>query len=135
MVNFKNKKVSAKEIFNSFSEDVLELDSKEGLALLNGTQFMSAHATYAFLKLESLFNWTHKIVALSLDAYNCRLSPFDPKPHSVRPHKGQIECAKKILDYLSDSDLVKVNEKDVQDPILLDVFTSTWSKFRCFKRV
>ena len=125
MVNFKNKKVSAKEIFNSFSEDILELDSKEGLALLNGTQFMSAHATYAFLKLESLFNWTHKIAALSLDAYNCRLSPFDPKPHSVRPHKGQIECAEKILNYLSNSDLVKVNEKDVQDPY----------SFRCIPQV
>ncbi len=112
-------------ISNSFSEDVLELDSKEGLALLNGTQFMSAHATYAFLKLESLFNWTHKIAALSLDAYNCRLSPFDPKPHSVRPHKGQIECAEKILNYLSTSDLVKVNEKDVQDPY----------SFRCIPQV
>ena len=125
MVNFKNKKVSAKEIFNSFSEDVLELDSKEGLALLNGTQFMSAHATYAFLKLESLFNWSHKIAALSIDAYNCRLSPFNPKPHIVRPHKGQIECAKIILDYLSNSDLVNVNEKDVQDPY----------SFRCIPQV
>lgn len=125
MVNFKNKKVSAKEIFNSFSEDVLELDSKEGLALLNGTQFMSAYAAYAFLKLESLFNWTHKIAALSLDAYNCRLSPFDPKPNSLRPHKGQIECAEKILNYLSTSNLVKVNEKDVQDPY----------SFRCIPQV
>ena len=125
MVNFKNTKVRAKEIFDSFSEDILELDSKEGLALLNGTQFMSAHATHAFLKLESLFSWTHKIAALSLDAYNCRLSPFDPKPHRVRPHKGQIECAKIIFDYLKRSELVNVDDKAVQDPY----------SFRCIPQV
>jgi len=125
MVNFKNTKVRAKEIFDSFSEDILELDSKEGLALLNGTQFMSAHATHAFLKLESLFSWTHKIAALSLDAYNCRLSPFDPKPHRVRPHKGQIECAKIIFDYLKRSELVNVDDKSVQDPY----------SFRCIPQV
>lgn len=125
MVNFKNTKVRAKEIFDSFSEDILELDSKEGLALLNGTQFMSAHATHAFLKLELLFSWTHKIAALSLDAYNCRLSPFDPKPHRVRPHKGQIECAKIIFDYLKRSELVNVDDKSVQDPY----------SFRCIPQV
>lgn len=125
MVNFKNNKVSAKDVFNSFSEDILELESKEGLALLNGTQFMTAHAIHAFLKLESLFNWADKIAALSLDAYNCKLSPFDPKTHILRPHKGQIKCAEIILDYLSKSDLAKLNKTDVQDPY----------SFRCIPQV
>ena len=61
---------------------------------------MSAYATYSFLKLNSLFEWIHKISALSLDVFNCRLSPFDPKAHSVRAFKGQTVCSQKILSLL-----------------------------------
>ena len=124
-VNFKGSKVASKEVFDSFGETVLELDSKEGLALLNGTQFMSAHATYAFLKLDSLFKWIHKISALSIDAFNCRLSPFDSKPHALRGFKGQSYCAQQILDLLNESDLLKIDNKSVQDPY----------SFRCIPQV
>ena len=125
MVYYKNNKLKAKNLLKELSRDVIELESKEGLALINGTQFMSAHATYAYLKLESLFQWSFKIAAISLDAFNCRLSPFDPKPHNVRTHPGQIESAKIIRDLLKDSDLNDVKNKPVQDPY----------SFRCIPQV
>ena len=124
-VNFKGTKSASKDVFESFGESTLELDSKEGLALLNGTQFMSAHATYAYLKLDSLFNWIHKISALSIDAFNCRLSPFDSKPHLLRGFKGQSLCAQQILEKLDKSDLHQIHGKSVQDPY----------SFRCIPQV
>ena len=124
-VNFKGSKSASKDVFESFGESTLELDSKEGLALLNGTQFMSAHATYAYLKLDSLFNWIHKISALSIDAFNCRLSPFDSKPHLLRGFKGQSLCSQQILEKLDKSDLHQIRGKSVQDPY----------SFRCIPQV
>ena len=124
-VNFKGSKSASKDVFESFGESTLELDSKEGLALLNGTQFMSAHATYSYLKLDSLFNWIHKISALSIDAFNCRLSPFDSKPHLLRGFKGQSLCAQQILEKLDKSDLHQIHGKSVQDPY----------SFRCIPQV
>jgi histidine ammonia-lyase len=124
-VNFKGSKSASKDVFESFGESTLELDSKEGLALLNGTQFMSAHATYSYLKLDSLFNWIHKISALSIDVFNCRLSPFDSKPHLLRGFKGQSQCAQQILEILDKSDLHQIHGKSVQDPY----------SFRCIPQV
>ena len=122
-VNFKGSKRSSKDVFESFGESTLELDSKEGLALLNGTQFMSAHATYAYLKLDSLFNWIHKISALSIDAFNCRLSPFDSKPHLLRGFKGQSLCAQQILEKLDKKVIyTKFMVSLFKIPILLDAF-------------
>ena len=124
-VNYKGSKRASKDVFDSFGESILELDSKEGLALLNGTQFMSAHATYAYLKLNSLFSWIHKISALSIDAFNCRLSPFDSKPHLLRGFKGQSQCAQQILEILDNSDLYQIHGKSIQDPY----------SFRCIPQV
>jgi histidine ammonia-lyase len=125
MVYYQNKKVKSSELLRNLNQEIIELDSKEGLALLNGTQFMAAHATHSYLKLESLFEWSNKIAALSLDAFNCRLSPFDPKPHQLRLYPGQKYCASKISKFLMDSDLVGVKEKSVQDPY----------SFRCIPQV
>jgi len=125
MVYYQNKKVKSSELLRNLNQEIIELDSKEGLALLNGTQFMAAHATHAYLKLESLFEWSNKIAALSLDAFNCRLSPFDPKPHQLRLHPGQKYCASIISKFLMESDLVGVKEKSVQDPY----------SFRCIPQV
>ena len=125
MVYYQNKKVKSNELLRNLNQEIIELDSKEGLALLNGTQFMAAHATHSYLKLESLFEWSNKIAALSLDAFNCRLSPFDPKPHQLRLYPGQKYCASKISKFLMDSDLVGVKEKSVQDPY----------SFRCIPQV
>ena len=81
----------------------IKLQSKEGLALLNGTQFMSAHAVWSLIQAERLSDWADKIGAMSLDAYDGRIEPFFPQVHDVRAHKGQIETAENFRKLLEGS--------------------------------
>jgi histidine ammonia-lyase len=83
-------KKPAAEVLKMHSWAPLVLQSKEGLALLNGTQFMSAHGIYVILKAMKLSKWADTITALSLDAYDGRIDPFYAQLHTIRPHKGQI---------------------------------------------
>ncbi len=124
-VSYNNKLISAEQIHIDLKIDPILLETKEGLALLNGTQFMSAYAVHASLYVSRLFDHSTKISALSLDAYNCQLSPFNPELHALRPYHGQQYISAEILKLLSDSDLVTVKDKDVQDPY----------SFRCIPQV
>ncbi|MEC7084245.1 MAG: histidine ammonia-lyase [Bacteroidota bacterium] len=124
-VSYNNKLISAEQIHIDLKIDPISLETKEGLALLNGTQFMSAYAVHAALDVSRLFDHSTKISALSLDAYNCQLSPFNPELHALRPYHGQQYISAEILKLLSKSDLVKVKDKDVQDPY----------SFRCIPQV
>ena len=124
-VSYNNKLISAEQIHIDLKIDPILLETKEGLALLNGTQFMSAYAVHAALDVSRLFDHSTKISALSLDAYNCQLSPFNPQLHALRPYHGQQYISAEILKLLSESDLVKVKDKDVQDPY----------SFRCIPQV
>ena len=124
-VSYNNKLISAEQIHIDLKIDPILLETKEGLALLNGTQFMSAYAVPAALDVSRLFDHSTKISALSLDAYNCQLSPFNPELHALRPYHGQQYISAEILKLLSESDLVKVKDKDVQDPY----------SFRCIPQV
>ena len=67
----------------------IALKSKEGLALINGTQFMSAYGVYCLIKANQLLTKTDFIASISIDAFDCRLEPLHLL-HDVRPHKGQI---------------------------------------------
>ena len=124
-VSYNNKLISAEQIHIDLKIDPILLETKEGLALLNGTQFMSAYAVHAALDVSRLFDHSTKISALSLDAYNCQLGPFNPELHALRPYHGQQYISAEILKLLSESDLVKVKDKDVQDPY----------SFRCIPQV
>ena len=93
----------------------ITLKSKEGLALINGTQFMSAYGVYCLIKANQLLNKTDFIASVSIDAFDCRLEPFHHLLHDVRPHKGQIATAKKILENLADSEIAKQHKVQVQD--------------------
>ena len=124
-VSYNNKLISAEQIHIDLKIDPILLETKEGLALLNGTQFMSAYAVHAALNVSRLFDHSTKISALSLDAYNCQLSPFNPELHALRPYHGQQYISAEILKLLSESDIVKVKDKDVQDPY----------SFRCIPQV
>ena len=124
-VSYNNKLISAEQIHIDLKIDPILLETKEGLALLNGTQFMSAYAVHAALDVSRLFDHSTKISALSLDAYNCQLSPFNPELHALRPYHGQQYISAEILKLLSESDIVKVKDKDVQDPY----------SFRCIPQV
>lgn len=103
----------------------IKLKSKEGLALLNGTQFMVAYGVHALLKSHKLSYLADVIGAISIDAFNCNLSPFDTLVHYVRPHRGQIRTAERIQTFLADSEIAETEKVNVQDPY----------SFRCIPQV
>lgn len=116
---------SAGDVLKSHGLKPLKLKSKEGLALLNGTQFMSGHLTNAVIRLSKLFDLADLIAAVSLDAFSCRLEPFNELLHKIRPHNGQLSTAKKILENLKGSEIASLSKKQVQDPY----------SFRCIPQV
>lgn len=124
-VYFEGKKKPAAEVLKTFGWEALELQSKEGLALLNGTQFMSAYGVYSLLKAAHLSAIADKIAAVSADAFDCRVEPFNELIHIVRPHKGQLQTAKNMLSFLRESALANQQKVQVQDPY----------SFRCIPQV
>ena len=113
------------EVAAEFGWQPITLQSKEGLARLNGTQFMSAHAVWSVLKSKRLSKWADYIGAISLDAYDGRIEPFFALTHQLRPHKGQIETGERFLHLLEGSELIKRDKVHVQDPY----------SFRCIPQV
>ena len=103
----------------------ITLQSKEGLALLNGTQFMGAHGVLALIRIKHLSRWADTIAALSLEGFDGRIDPFHPNIQSVRPHAGQTETAANIRTLLAGSELIAQPKKHVQDPY----------SFRCVPQV
>lgn len=94
----------------------LQLAAKEGLALLNGTQFSAGYGVWCLLKAKRLLRWANTVAALSLDAFDCRLEPFDAKLHTIRPHQGQQQTAKMIRYLLKNSEIAAQPKNAVQDP-------------------
>ncbi len=105
--------------------DPVELQPKEGLALLNGTQFMGAYGVWCLLHATHLYEWANLIGALSLDAFDGRIEPFHPMIHEIRPHPGQIDSAQSVANYLKGSQLINRQKVQVQDPY----------SFRCIPQV
>ena len=103
----------------------LALSSKEGLALLNGTQFMSAHAVWAVYRAKKLLASANRIAAMSLDAFDGRIEPFGPQVNAVRHHAGQIAVAADFRGLLAGSQLIEHHKEHVQDPY----------SFRCIPQV
>ncbi|WP_075589729.1 histidine ammonia-lyase [Labilibacter marinus] len=124
-VYYKGKKVSAQSMLKQEGWHPIKLEAKEGLALLNGTQFMSSHAIYTLLKAFQLSKYADVIAALSIDAFNGRLDPFKEQLHTIRPHAGQIETARNICSLLKGSEIISQENKQVQDPY----------SFRCVPQV
>ncbi len=124
-VLYKGKVRPSAEVAAEFGWQPVTLQSKEGLALLNGTQFMGAHAVWCLLKSRRLSKWADYIGALSLDAYDGRIEPFLALTHQLRPHKGQIETGERFLHLLEGSELIKRDKVHVQDPY----------SFRCIPQV
>ncbi|MEK6451068.1 MULTISPECIES: histidine ammonia-lyase [unclassified Myroides] len=103
----------------------ITMKSKEGLALLNGTQFMSAYGCYVMIKSKRLSYLADVIGAVSLEGFDGRIEPFNELIHFVRPHKGQIETAQFFNEMLDGSELIKRPKEHVQDPY----------SFRCIPQV
>ena len=95
-MNLDYEMMDAADVLKKNNLTPIKLKSKEGLALINGTQFMSAYGVYLLLNASRLINWANIIAAISLDAFDGRIEPFSDELHAIRPHAGQVACAKKI---------------------------------------
>lgn len=124
-VEFEGEVMTGAAVLEKKGWKPIHLASKEGLALLNGTQNMSSFAVWGLLQAMKLSDWADKIAVMSLDAYEGRPEPFTPAVHAVRPHKGQIDTAARIKQLLEGSELIKQPKTYVQDPY----------SFRCVPQV
>ncbi|MCH5240120.1 MAG: histidine ammonia-lyase [Muribaculaceae bacterium] len=124
-VIFEGKKFSGKEILSIFHWEPVKLESKEGLALLNGTQFMTANGIKALIDGWHLVNCFDLFGAMSLEAYDGRIEPFWECIQNVRPHPGQIETGRIFRKILEGSEIIKREKEHVQDPY----------SFRCIPQV
>lgn len=118
-VNHNGKRYTGAAINHQFNWEAISLHSKEGLALLNGTQFMSAYASHLLIRIQNISDWADFIGASSLDAFDGRIEPFDASVHQVRPHAGQIATAQNILRHLEGSEIAAGKKVQVQDPYCL----------------
>ena len=117
--------ISGKNLLKKFNWEEIQLQSKEGLALLNGTQFMSAYGVWSCLQAKQLAENADSITAIAIDAFNCRLDPFHQLIHELRPHAGQLATAQNILNKLAGSEIASQEKVQVQDPY----------SFRCVPQV
>ncbi len=124
-VQYNGNSHNTEELFPHFKWNALQLQSKEGLALLNGTQFMSAYAVHILIRTNKLLQWCDFIAAISCDAFDCKTEPFHHLLHEARPHAGQIQTAKNMMQLLRGSSIAVQHKAQVQDPY----------SFRCIPQV
>lgn len=115
----------SKKVLDTMGWEPIVLQSKEGLALLNGTQFMSSYGSYIVLKAMKYAYFADVISAISLEGFDGRIEPFDELIHMVRPHKGQILTARRMKELLVGSQIIAQPKVHVQDPY----------SFRCIPQV
>lgn len=124
-VYFKGEKMAASNALKALGWEPISLQSKEGLALINGTQFMSSYGLYNLVQADRLMKWANIIAAISHDAFDCSMDPLNENIHRVRPHEGQVNTAAIIKDLLKNSGIASQTKKQVQDPY----------SFRCIPQV
>lgn len=124
-VYYKGEKIPSGQALKSAGLDTISLSSKEGLALLNGTQFMSSYGTWLVMHAQKLSLWADIIAAASIDAFDGRIDPFHHLIQEIRPHNGQITTARIIRETLAGSEIIAGKKEHVQDPY----------SFRCVPQV
>lgn len=124
-VNYEGFRQPAGKVLEKMGWKPIVLQSKEGLALLNGTQFMSSYGCYVLLKAMKYSYLADVISAISLEGFDGRIEPFNELIHYVRPHKGQIVTAKRMEELLEGSQIITQPKEHVQDPY----------SFRCIPQV
>lgn len=122
---YKGERMHSGKALSMLGWEPIRLQSKEGLALINGTQFMSAFGLYNLYRATKLYDWAQAIAAISFDAFDCVAHPLHPRIHEIRPHTGQAEAAAGIRNWLSGSQIQDQPKKQVQDPY----------SFRCIPQV
>lgn len=124
-VNYKGQKLAAAEALKAENLAPISLKSKEGLALINGTQFMSSYSVYVLIQMQRLIEQGMNISAMSIDAFDARPEPFEALTHQLRAHGGQVAVALSIRELLQDSNIFLGKKSKVQDPY----------SFRCIPQV
>jgi histidine ammonia-lyase len=124
-VYHEGKKMPAADALKKFDWQPIALQSKEGLALINGTQFMSAYGMHTLMQCDRLLRWADIVAAISFDAFYCTIEPLHEKIHSIRPHKGQVDTAAALRKILEGSQIAAQKKEQVQDPY----------SFRCIPQV
>jgi len=122
---YNNKRMQGAALLSELGLSPIEFKAKEGLALLNGTQFMSAYGVWSTLHAQRLLSLANLIGALSLDSFDGRIEPFDELVHGIRPHRGQVSVAREVKNILAGSSILTQPKKHVQDPY----------SFRCIPQV
>ena len=124
-IKLDGEKMPAEKALKKLDWQPIQLQSKEGLALINGTQFMSAYGIYNLVKAGKLIEWANMISAISFDAFNCNTDCLYHKLHEIRPHSGQKFVASTLRNILNESEILSTKKSQVQDPY----------SFRCIPQV
>ena len=124
-ITLEGKQYRSAVVNEKFRWSPIHFRAKEGLALLNGTQFMSAYGVWCAFHAQRILALSNIIGALSLDVFDGRREPFLPQVHAIRPQRGQGQVAADILALLEGSELIAQEKKHVQDPY----------SFRCIPQV
>ena len=124
-VRYKGEKRDSASVLKEAGMAPIKLKAKEGLALLNGTQFMSAWGCYSIMEAERVERLADLTAAISVDAFDAQNAPFHPEIQRVRNHKGQVESAAQVLEFLKGSEISQQPKNNVQDPY----------SFRCVPQV
>ena len=124
-VYFNGKKTKTSEVLQHFGWDIIHLQSKEGLALINGTQFMSSYGMHCLIKSERLLKWANIIAAISFEGFDGVSFPFNEHIHEIRAHSGQVRVAAEMRSLLKGSEIAVQKKSQVQDPY----------SFRCIPQV
>ena len=124
-VYYNHKKTGSAKLLDQLGWQPIRLQSKEGLALINGTQFMGAYGLYSLIHAQKLLVWANTIAALSFDAFDCSPEPFNERIHQIRSHAGQLTVAKAMRNILEGSEICTAKKEQVQDPY----------SFRCIPQV
>ncbi|SMC35016.1 histidine ammonia-lyase [Cellulophaga tyrosinoxydans] len=120
-VHYKSNDIETKELFRQTGLTSVELGPKEGLALINGTQFIAAHAVKVIEKLHSCLSQADIIGAMMVEGLQGSVKPFFNELHALRPFKGNIHVAKRIKRLLKGSEIMEdhIDCDRVQDPYSL----------------
>lgn len=124
-VSIRGERMTSAEMNKRHNLSPITLKSKEGLALLNGTQFMSSYGSHCVSAARKLWNQFNQVAAISLEGYDGRIEPFGVSVNEIRRQKGQIKTAEIMRELLAGSEISAQSKKHVQDPY----------SFRCIPQV
>jgi histidine ammonia-lyase len=113
--------ISANDVLKKNGLDPIDLKPKDGLSLINGTQLMSGYGAFILEKSLHLLKMADLISAMSLEALQGSIKPFDERIHNIRPHQGQKHVAENIRNLLFESEILESHRHcgKVQDPYCL----------------